>query len=98
MNDTRFDTRSSEFRGDLALWEQLHGDTNSEQLARLLRRLRQAREQELTPRQREFLLLYYDQRLSMQAIADRYGVHVSTVSRTLRRGRERLRHVLQYAF
>ena len=94
MNDTRFDTRSSEMRGDLALWAQLHGDTNSEQLSRLLRQLRQAREQELTPRQREFLLLYYDQQLSMRAIAQQHGVHVSTVSRTLQRGRERLRHVL----
>jgi RNA polymerase sigma-70 factor (ECF subfamily) len=98
MNDILFDTRSSEMQGDLALWNQLHGDTNSEQLSRLLRQLRQAREKELTPRQRDFLLLYYDQQLSMQAIADQYGVHVSTVSRTLQRGRERLRHVLQYAF
>ncbi len=98
MNDILFDTRSSETRGDLELWTQLHGDTNAEQLSRLLRQLHQAREQELTPRQREFLLLYYDQRLSMQAIADQCGIHVSTVSRTLRRARERLRHVLQYAF
>ena len=98
MNDTRFNTRSSEIRGDLALWTQLHGETNEEQRSRLLRQLRQAREQELTPRQQEFLHLYYDQNLSMQAIADQYGLHVSTVSRTLRRARERLHHVLQYAF
>ena len=98
MNNTPFDTRSSEIRGDLTLWSQLHAETNEEQLSRLLRRLRQARSQELTPRQQEFLLLYYDQGLSMQKIADQQGVHVSTVSRTLRRARERLRHVLQYAF
>lgn len=98
MNDIPFDTRSSEIRGELALWSQLHAETNEEQLSRLLRQLRQARSRELTPRQQEFLLLYYDQGLSMQEIADQQGVHVSTVSRTLRRARERLRHVLQYAF
>ena len=98
MNATPFDTRSSEVRGDLALWNQLHAEGNEERLSRLRSRLVQAREQELTPRQQEYLLLYYDRGLSMQAIADRSGVHVSTVSRTLRRARERLRHVLQYAF
>ena len=98
MNDIQFDTRSSEIRGDLSLWMQMHGETNEEQISRLLRQLRQAREQELTSRQQEFLQLYYDQNLSMQEIATQYGIHVSTVSRTLRRARERLHHVLQYAF
>lgn len=98
MNDTLFDNRSSEFRGDLAFWNQLHAENNEEQCSRLLRRLRQARTQELTPRQQDFLHLYYEQGLSMQEIADLRGVHVSTVSRTLRRARERLHHVLQYVF
>ena len=50
--DTRFDTRSSEWAGDLTVWLRANAPDNSEQLERLRRNLRRAREQELTPRQR----------------------------------------------
>ena len=49
---------------------------------RLRRNLRRARELELTPRQREVLILYYDKGLKMHQIARRLGVNESTVSRT----------------
>ena len=62
----------------------------------LLRAMRLAWQQELTKRQRIYLDHYYHDAMTMQAIADTYGVNVSTVSRTLRRARNRLRHVLQY--
>lgn len=97
MNNTPFDTRSSEWVGDMAVWLRDNAEDNSLQLERLRRNLRRAREQELTPRQRDLLRLYYDQDLTITQIAERMGVHPSTVSRTLRRARERLRHCLQYA-
>ena len=53
MRDTRFDARSSEWIGDMTVWLRDHAEDNSEQLERLRRGLRRAREQELTPRQRE---------------------------------------------
>lgn len=81
---------------DIAVWEREHAQDNSEQMDRLRRNLRRAREQELTPRQREMLSMYYEGGMSMPQIAERLGVNRSTVSRTIRRARERLHRVLRY--
>ena len=48
--------------------------------------------EELTPRQQQVVHMYYVD----QDIADTLGVNVSTVSRTLGRGRDRLRRCLRY--
>ena len=97
MRDTQFDTRSSEWIGDMTVWLRENAEDNSEQLERLRRNLRRAREQELTPCQRQVLELHYDQNMSVTQIARHLGVNTSTVSRTLRRAQERLRRCLQYA-
>jgi RNA polymerase sigma factor (sigma-70 family) len=96
MRDTRFDTRSSEWIGDMTVWLRENAETNDEQLSRLRRNLRQARERELTARQQQVLALYYDQGMNMPQIAKELGVNRSTVSRTLRRARERLYRCLRY--
>lgn len=96
MRDTRFDSRSSEWIGDLTVWKRQNDPDNAEQMDRLRRNLRQARERELTPRQRQMVALYYDRGLTMAQIAGRLGVNRSTVSRTLRRARERLYRYLRY--
>ncbi len=96
MNDTRFNSRSSEWLGDMTVWLRDNAEDNAEQLSRLKRNLRRARDQELTPRQREMLALYYDQGLNMPQIARTLGVNCSTVSRTIRRARERLYRCLRY--
>ena len=98
MDNTRFNTRSSEWIGDMTVWLRDQAEDNSLQLERLRRNLRRAREKELTPRQRQVLELHYDQKLSVTEIAQRLGVNPSTVSRTLRRARDRLRRYLQYTF
>ncbi len=97
MRDTRFDSRSSEWIGDMAVWRRENADDNSEQLSRLRRNLHRARERELTARQREMVALYYDRGLKMSQIARRLGVTQSTVSRTLKRARDRLRRYLRYS-
>ena len=97
MRDTRFDSRSSEWIGDMTVWMRDHAEDNSDQLERLRRNLRRAREQELTPRQREILALYYDRGLKMPQIARKLGVNRSTVSRTVKRAKERLYRCLRYA-
>ena len=51
---------------------------------------------ELTDRQRETLLAYYIEKLNIIQIAQRRGVHKSTVSRTLKRAEEKLRRYLRY--
>lgn len=97
MNNIPFDTRSSEWIGDMTVWKRENAEDNSLRLERLQRNLRQARERELTPRQQEVLRLHYEEELSVTQIAERLQVNPSTVSRTLRRARERLRRCLQYA-
>lgn len=101
MRNTRyegpFDTRASEWIGDLTVWNRQNAADNSERLERLRRNLRQAREQELTPRQRQLLELYYDQGMTIPQIAEELGLNRSTVSRTLRRARDRLYRCLRYA-
>lgn len=81
----------------MTVWLRQNGEDNDDRLARLRRQLRLARVRELTPRQREFLDRYFDDGLTMQEIAEESGVNPSTVSRTLRRAKERLRRALQYA-
>lgn len=96
MRDTRFENRSSEWVGDMTVWLRDNAGDNGEQVARLRRNLRLARERELTRRQREIVALYYDQGMTMPQIAERLGVNRSTVSRTLRRARDRLYRFLRY--
>ena len=95
-SDNRFDTRSSEWAGDLTVWLRANAPDNSEQLERLRRNLRRAREQGLTPRQKQMLELYFDQGMNMPQIARALDLNRSTVSRTLRRARERLYRCLRY--
>ena len=97
MNATRFDTRSSEWAGDMTVWLQEQANDNQEQMERLRRNLRRAREQELTPRQQQVLTLRYEQNMNGAEIARMLGLNRSTVSRTIRRAQERLRRCLQYA-
>ena len=98
MRTTRFDTRSSEWIGDMTVWMRENAEDNALQLERMKRNLRIAREKELTPRQRCMLERYYDQQMSVTEIAQELSVNVSTVSRTLQRARNRLRRYLQYSF
>ena len=97
MNSTRFDTRSSEWAGDMTVWLREQANDNQEQMERLRRNLRRAREQELTPRQQQVLTLRYEQNMNGAEIARMLGLNRSTVSRTIRRAQERLRRCLQYA-
>ena len=97
MNATRFDTRSSEWAGDMTVWLREQANDNQEQMERLRRNLRRAREQELTPRQQQVLTLRYEQSMNGAEIARMLGLNRSTVSRTIRRAQERLRRCLQYA-
>ena len=96
MKNIPFDTRASEWIGDMTIWLRENAEDNSLRLERLRRNLRRAREKELTPRQQQVLELRYDQQMSITEIADHLGVNCSTVSRTLRRAQERLKKYLQY--
>lgn len=81
---------------DLAVYTELMADDNRDQINRLKRNLAYALRQDITARQREYMILYYGQGMSMEAIAKQLGVNKSTVSRTLKRGRQRLYRCLRY--
>lgn len=98
MRGTPFDTRSSEWAGDMTVWLRENANDNEEQMERLLRNLRKAREEELTPRQQQMLAMRFEQNMSGAEIARELGLNRSTVSRTLRRAQARLRNFLQYSF
>ena len=75
---------------------ELLGSDNSEAHQRLIQNVAAAIRDELTPRQRELVALYYVEGRSMPAIARELGINVSTVSRTLKRGRDRLKRCLKF--
>ena len=81
----------------LCLWRQEESGDNRERIRRLLSNLPLAVQQELTPRQREMVFLYYDRGLKMSQIAQKLGVNRSTVSRTVKRAKQRLYRCLRYA-
>ena len=81
---------------DMAVYTQLMADDNRDQMNRLKRNLTHALRQDITQRQREYMMLYYGRGMSMEAIAKEVGVNKSTVSRTLKRGRQRLYRCLRY--
>ena len=61
-----------------------------------LKRVQRVIREELTDNQREILLAYYMENLTIPQIAEARGVNKSTVSRTLHRAEEKLRRYLRY--
>lgn len=97
MKKISLDAKGGQWLADLVSWERESAPDNEEQLERLRRNLRAARQQVLTDRQRQVLELYYDRGLTMGQIALKLHLNRSTVSRTLRRARDRLYHCLQFS-
>ena len=73
---------------DLAVYTELMAQDNKEQMNRLKRNLTHALRQDITQRQREYMILYYGQNMSMEAIAKQCGVNKSTRSEERRVGKE----------
>ena len=96
MTRISFDSSAGAWLADLSL-RQKEGSSNDEQLARLSRNLRLAREEALTPRQKQMVELYYDHGMTMGQIALKLNVNRSTVSRTLTRARGRLYRSLRFS-
>lgn len=90
--------RGNEFREDMELYmRQLSEEnTNRAQLDVLRRNLVRCLREDVTPRQRQVLLLYYGKRMNHREIGRALGVDRSTVSKTIRRGERRLLRCLRY--
>ena len=72
------------------------GSDNADTRRRLLHNLRRAIREELTDKQWQAMQMYYVEQIKMTDIAERLGVNVSTVSRNIKRGREKLKRCLKY--
>lgn len=97
MNGTRY-RRGRAYAADMAVYSRAMSEenTNSADITQLKRNLVRALQSDVTPRQREMLELYYAKGLNMRQIGELLGVHKSTVSRTVKRGEQRLKRCLRY--
>lgn len=81
---------------DFQMYNNLMAEDNENQVNRLKKNLATALCQDVTPRQRDMLYLYYNENCTMTQVAERLGVSKSTVSRTIKRGEARLARCLRY--
>lgn len=97
MPNTKY-RRGKAFGADMAIYMNQIGDCPRDDpgRSRLMRNLIRCIREELTPRQREVLFLYYVKNIRQKEIAAQLGVERSTVSRTIKRGEDRLRRCLRY--
>ena len=95
MPNTRY-RKGKLYAADMAMYvRQIQAD-NSQEVSRLKRNLIRALREDVTPRQRQALLLYYAEGKNMREIGEDLGVDRSTISRTITRGERRLRRCLRY--
>ncbi|MBS7227065.1 MAG: sigma-70 family RNA polymerase sigma factor [Oscillospiraceae bacterium] len=96
MRNTPYSIRNNEVYGDMAAWLRANAEDNESDVRRLKRNLRLAREEELTPRQRQLMQMRFEQNMSVSEIAEALGLDKSTVSRTITRAKQRLYKCLRY--
>lgn len=72
------------------------GNSNAEKRKKAIATIHQIMQNELTEKQREYITAYYIAGEKQQAIADRYGVHNSTVSRVIQAGMRKLKSIGRY--
>lgn len=68
------------------LWLMGEGEDNRADLEKMKRVLPIVLEECCTEKQRAYIMHYFVERMTMDAIADLYGINRSTVSRTIHRG------------
>lgn len=94
MRNIQYEKRAD--RAALARMAEIMAGDNQTRIQELHDALSRALREEVTHRQRQVLFLYYVQGLNMRQIAEALGVERSTVSRTLKRGEERIRRRMRY--
>lgn len=97
MSNTRY-RRGGVYAADMAQYARLLSEknTNTQTLNRVKASLSRALREDVTEKQRKYLLLYYAEGKNMVEIGQELGVDKSTVSRTIKRGEARLRRCLRY--
>lgn len=72
--------------------------SNTETLARMCKAVPVIVREDLTDKQRAYILAYFSDGLNVREIGERYGVDKSTVSCTIRRGMARVYRILRFSF
>ena len=84
------------YRADMEAYTRSISSDNTAQMNQMKRNLIRALGEDVTECQRKYLVLYYQDGLTMEEIGERVGVNKSTVCRTLKRGEKRLERCLRY--
>ena len=79
MPNTRY-RRGKVYAADMAAYSIQISADNSKEISRLKRNLIRCLQEDVTPRQRQALLMYYAQGMNMRGIGEQLGVDKSTVS------------------
>ena len=95
MPNTRY-KKGRQYAADMAVYCRQMSQDNSGEISRLKRNLICALKEDVTPRQRQALFLYYVKGKNMREISEHLGVDKSTVCRTIQRGERRLQRCLRY--
>ena len=95
MPNTRY-RRGKLHAADMAMYTRQIAADNTRELSRLKRNLIRCLREDVTPKQRQMMLLYYAEGKNMREIGQAMGVDKSTVSRTIKRGERRLQRCLRY--
>ena len=95
MANTRY-RRGGAYAADMAVYARAMAADNSAQLSRVKRNLVRALREDVTPRQREVLLLCDGEPLIRRQIGGALGGAGSPGARTSKRGEARLRRCLRY--
>ncbi len=92
--------RSTSFDNDKEMFQILKNNSKSEDNSSLIkltkRAIRKIIQDELTERQKEYIMLYYYNDMDMCEIAKMYGVNKSTISRTINRARMNILEYTKY--
>ena len=74
----------------------LEGKTNEDSRSRLRNILLKVIKNELTPRQKEIIMLYYFKRIDIVTIGKQLGITPASVSITMKRARLKMYRILKY--
>lgn len=80
----------------MEIFHDKHENDNNAKLAKARQVLLEVVRNDISARQKEYIMLYYYKQISMAEIAEMYNVNKSTVSRTLSRARQNIMQKLKY--
>jgi len=87
----------AQYRADMVHYiRQIQDEAGCQEHSQLIQNLLRCLREDVSPRQRTLMLLYFGKQMSQPEIAASLGINKSTVSRTIKRGEQRLRQCLRY--